>query len=388
MKVLLSFQPFLSQGRHKASFNPKLSLLNKFACIKIGLDISHIAFTNPDRKCSATELSAEIKPPLSVKLAAQNHENRGRIYAGNLPSVTAILDATRPKSDLFALFNWKRKQILNLGKTGYEEKVANIRSYGMTFHKAINQYLSTGNEPELLEPNKGHWKSIEHVLSKIDHVIALESAVVHPQLQYAGTLDGLVYYQGKLCVIDWKTSGKKRTTLKDCFSYPHQIVAYAGAVNFDHNYSPIQVCSGLLVLAYSDGSPADTIWMQTDTCQHYWSEWLLRVELFRQLEQPGCSATSLHQKKGNSINDLAQYIGGVSVLAQLSNVASEPEPAAGYGNKVLEDGCCNTASSEWLETSIDILEEDPTLVEFKDSSECDNNNIDCEQTLQKDSNLH
>ena len=54
-------------------------------------------------------------------------------------------------------------------------------------------------------------------------------------------LDAIISYQGKLCVIDWKTSQKKKTELKECFSYPHQIVAYAGAVNSDLNYDPIQV---------------------------------------------------------------------------------------------------------------------------------------------------
>lgn len=199
----------------------------------------------------------------------------------------------------------------------------------------------------------------------------------------------IMFYPRQTCTLGWIYHVhyiKYYCTVQDLM---HGTQTSDSSIKLNFVYLFSQVCSGLLVLAYSDGSPADTIWMQTDTCQHYWSEWLLRVELFRQLEQPGCSATSLHQKKGNSINDLAQYIGGMSVLAQqLSNVASEPEPAAGYGNKVLEDGCCNTASTEWLETSIDILEEDPTLVEFKDSSECDNNNIDCEQTLQKDSNLH
>ena len=104
--------------------------------------------------------------------------------------------------------------------------------------QTVKQFLTTGNEPKLLEANKGHWKSVSHVLSNIDKVIALESVVVHPELHYAGTLDGLVSYQKKLCVIDWKTSGKKRAVLKDCFSYPHQIVAYAGAVNYDENYVP------------------------------------------------------------------------------------------------------------------------------------------------------
>lgn len=78
------------------------------------------------------------------------------------------------------------------------------------------------------------------MLPDITNVVAIESSVVHPLLGYAGTLDLIAEYKGALSVIDWKTSAKPKTTLKDCYSYPQQIVAYAGAVNYDNNY-PFQV---------------------------------------------------------------------------------------------------------------------------------------------------
>ena len=90
------------------------------------------------------------------------------------------------------------------------------------------------------EPNAGYWKSISHVLPDISNVVAIESGVVHPLLGYAGTLDLIAEYKGTLSVIDWKTSVKHKTNLKDCYSYPQQVVAYAGAVNYDSNY-PFQV---------------------------------------------------------------------------------------------------------------------------------------------------
>ena len=34
-------------------------------------------------------------------------------------------------------------------------------------------------------------------------------------------------------MIDWKTSAKKKRTIEECYDYPLQLVAYAGAVN--HN---------------------------------------------------------------------------------------------------------------------------------------------------------
>lgn len=88
--------------------------------------------------------------------------------------------------------------------------------------------------------DSGYWQSVSHVLKDITNVVAVESAVVHSLLGYAGTLDLIAEYKGVLSVIDWKTSAKHKTNLKDCYSYPQQIVAYAGAVNFDENY-PFQV---------------------------------------------------------------------------------------------------------------------------------------------------
>ena len=86
----------------------------------------------------------------------------------------------------------------------------------------------------------GYWKSIGHVLRDITNVVAVESGVIHPLLGYAGTLDLIAEYKGLLAVIDWKTSAKHKTNLKDCYSYPQQIAAYAGAVNYDKSY-PFQV---------------------------------------------------------------------------------------------------------------------------------------------------
>lgn len=362
MKIYSRLHSFLSPGRkRKLLFNLKPSSLNKFTHRSSDTS-SNTSFTNPNRECCEGKLSLEDKTPLCIKLPAKNYENQGRIYTGSYASVTTILDATRPKSNHFALQNWKRKLITDLGQDGYEEKVANLKSQGTSFHEAVKQYLSIGDKPELLESNKGHWESVSHVLSNIDQVIAVESVVVHPDLHYAGTLDGLVSFQGKLCLIDWKTSEKKRTSLKDCFSYPHQIVAYAGALNHDQNYNPIQVCSGLLVLAYHDGSPADTIWMSLDTCESYWNEWLLRVEHYYQLGTP-----SLNQKQGNTLKNLAQSIGGVPVIKQLQSEVISEEPANLEG---LEYYNCFPMGSdpEWFESAVDVMEVDPSVVEYEDAS--------------------
>ena len=39
-----------------------------------------------------------------------------------------------------------------------------------------------------------------------------------------------------MCLVDWKSSSRPRPTLDDCYDFPLQAVAYAGAVNRDNHY--------------------------------------------------------------------------------------------------------------------------------------------------------
>lgn len=120
--------------------------------------------------------------------------------------------------------------------------ITNDRHFILLLKQVVQLYFKNSTVPyvEGGSPDSGYWKSVSHVLKDITNVIAVESAVLHPLLGYAGTLDLIAEYKGKLSVIDWKTSAKHKTNLKDCYSYPQQVVAYAGAVNFDDNY-PFQV---------------------------------------------------------------------------------------------------------------------------------------------------
>ncbi len=78
-----------------------------------------------------------------------------------------------------------------------------------------------------------YMESIQHVLADIGEIKALETPVAHLQLGYMGTFDCLAEYKGTLCLIDWKTSNKPKSSLADCYDYPLQAVAYAGAINQD-----------------------------------------------------------------------------------------------------------------------------------------------------------
>ncbi|KAF4023256.1 hypothetical protein G4228_015033 [Cervus hanglu yarkandensis] len=163
----------------------------------------------------------------------------------------------------------------------------NMFLQGKQFHGALESILSPqGNLKErdesLLE--SGYVQSVQHVLKDISGVRALESAVKHETLQYVGLLDCVADYQGKLCVIDWKTSEKPKPFIRNTFDNPLQVVAYVGAVNHDANYS-FQVQCGLIVVAYKDGSPAHPHFMDAELCSQYWAKWLLRLEEYTKKEK-------------------------------------------------------------------------------------------------------
>uniref|UniRef100_A0A5F9DKW6 Mitochondrial genome maintenance exonuclease 1 n=1 Tax=Oryctolagus cuniculus TaxID=9986 RepID=A0A5F9DKW6_RABIT len=194
---------------------------------------------NPERdvRPDASDPSVPLKIPLQKKV---------------IPSVTRILQHTMTPQQVFYLERWKQRMVLELGEDGFAEYTSNIFLQGRRFHEALESILlpqvnSQGRGEDLLEC--GYIESVQHVLKDVSGVRALESAVQHETLKYAGLLDCVAEYQGKLCVIDWKTSEKPKPFLRNTFDNPLQVVAYVGAINYDANYS-FQVRTQALLSAY------------------------------------------------------------------------------------------------------------------------------------------
>ncbi|KAL9968525.1 hypothetical protein ACROYT_G020632 [Oculina patagonica] len=243
---------------------------------------TYCPFLNQSKTLDKKALSSLLLSPLSIHCANKVQRYGERIYLDKFHSVTSILSQTKPASEHFALKNWKKAQISELGKEQFEKNTKNTFKRGTQFHHSVQLYFKSKEVPfiEKGARDSGYWQSVSHVLKDITNVVAVESAVVHPLLGYAGTLDLIAEYEGALSVIDWKTSAKHKTNLKDCYSYPQQIVAYAGAVNFDENY-PFQVCNGVIVIAYENGDPADVHHLSQELCEKYWQEWLTRLQQYR-----------------------------------------------------------------------------------------------------------
>ncbi|KAM6144307.1 mitochondrial genome maintenance exonuclease 1 [Erethizon dorsatum] len=229
---------------------------------------------NPERslKPNTREPSAPLKIPLQRSA---------------MPSVTRVLQRTMTAEQISCLERWRQRMILELGEDGFAEYTSNIFLQGKRFHEALESVLSAQgrvNEGDEGLLHCGYIRSVQHLLEDVRSVRALESAVQHGTLKYAGLLDCVAEFRGELCVIDWKTSEKPKPFLRNTYDNPLQVVAYMGALNHDANYS-FQARCGLIVVAYKDGSPAHAHFLDPELCSHYWAKWLLRLEEYSEKDK-------------------------------------------------------------------------------------------------------
>jgi len=98
---------------------------------------------------------------------------------------------------------------------------------GTAMHTLCENYLrGTPIEPDSFDNDM--WKSIQPFVDKIDNIHALETPLYSDHLQVAGTVDCIAEYEGRLSVIDFKTS-KRIKRSEDIKNYFMQCSAYAVA---------------------------------------------------------------------------------------------------------------------------------------------------------------
>ena len=173
---------------------------------------------------------------------------KGRFYVtpeGNkYPSITTILGS----GDKPWLNDWR--QSLGFEKADKEMKRAADR--GTAVHLMVERFLD--NEEA---PTRG--MQIDHVtefntlrlhLKKIDNILTQESALWSDLLRCAGRVDCIGEYQGKLSIIDFKTS----TTSKNMDmiqNYWLQTTAYA--IMFQERYG-IQIDQAVIIMSVERGA--------------------------------------------------------------------------------------------------------------------------------------
>ncbi len=223
--------------------------------------------------------------PFNINLLPHHHAKAVREYGkqyyvdakgDRFPSVTTILNATKPQEDRDALFNWRNR-------VGVEEanRISGAASRrGTSTHKHIQRYL-LGEDISCPDAAKPYWESLQSVLQDINEVRLVEGSVFHYDLTYAGRVDCVASYKGVPCVLDWKTADKPKGSAERLHDAPIQLAAYCGAVNQFYQEYGIELNHAGVVVAVP-GMQAEVFWFDPDKMMIYWQQWQKRIAEFWQ----------------------------------------------------------------------------------------------------------
>lgn len=171
---------------------------------------------------------------------------KGRVYqtptGKAYPSVTSVT-GIMGKDDFFA---WRAR----VGEEEANRVSARASKRGTAIHSLCEDYLYSKNPvPTMFDAQV--FNSLVPYLDRIDNIHALESKLYSDHLQVAGTVDCIAEYEGRLAVIDFKTS-KRIKAKEDISGYFMQTAAYA--VMFEER-TGIPVSRLVIMMGIDDEEP-------------------------------------------------------------------------------------------------------------------------------------
>ena len=203
-----------------------------------------------------------------------------------VPSVTTILDRTKPEEKRQALANWKKR----VGEQQAQQITTEAANRGTRMHAYLEHYALEADMKPL--PNnpfaQPSWFMAAEVilqgLCNVDEFWGVEVPVYYSGL-YAGTTDCLGLWKGQPAIIDFKQTNKpkKREWIDDYFI---QLAAYAAAHNNTHG---TDIKTGVIMMAQQPavlpdgelGKPVYTEYViEQSEFEHWNNEWNKRVELY------------------------------------------------------------------------------------------------------------
>lgn len=203
-----------------------------------------------------------------------------------VPSVTTILDRTKPEEKRLALANWRKR----VGEQKAQEITTEAANRGTRMHAYLEHYVLTQDMKPLPGNPFAHpsWFMAAQVilegLCHVDEFWGVEVPVYYSGL-YAGTTDCVGVWKGRPAIMDFKQTNKpkKREWIEDYFL---QLAAYAAAHNDTHGTA---IDTGVILMAQQpelleDGSYSKPVYteytVESDEFAHWHNEWLKRVEQY------------------------------------------------------------------------------------------------------------
>jgi len=173
----------------------------------------------------------KITTPYPYKEFKRKSVNGKRLYENPygdpVPSVTTILDKTKPKEKREALNRWKKR----VGPENAQRIVTEAANVGTIMHNILEHWVKNEeySGDSILQAKMMADTVKQNIEADIDEVWGSEVNLCYPQL-YAGTTDLVGVYKGEQHIMDFKQTNKpkKREWIDDYFM---QAAAYGMAHN-------------------------------------------------------------------------------------------------------------------------------------------------------------
>ena len=226
----------------------------------------------------------------SYTLISRESVEGKRLYAtpdgSKVPSVTTILDKTKPEEEKAALQAWRR----DVGEKKAQEITTEAANRGTRMHKYLEDYVrdgtlrEPGTNPYSVQSHKMAKHVIEQGLVNVNEVWGVEVPLYYPGL-YAGTTDGCGMHMNEAAILDYKQTNKPKK-LEWITGYYLQLTAYALAHNKIHGTN---IRKGVVLMCVKPpeitpmvwGDPAYQEFVLKPEDFNYWEDqWWKRVEQY------------------------------------------------------------------------------------------------------------
>jgi genome maintenance exonuclease 1 len=222
-------------------------------------------------------------PKYKYEKLTRDESSGKRLYATpqghKVPSVTTVLDKTKPEESRIALANWRKA----VGDAKATQITTEAASRGTRMHKYLEDYIK-GDELRETVTNPFAQQSLDMArividkgFPKIQEVWGSEVPLYFPEL-YAGTTDCCGIHDGDESILDFKQTNKPKK-LEYISDYFLQLTAYALAHNEVHGTN---IRKGVILMCSKDYEYQEFILEPKDF--DYWTEeWCKRVEQYYRL---------------------------------------------------------------------------------------------------------
>ena len=220
-----------------------------------------------------------INSPYKYEEFKRKSVNGKRLYENPfgdpVPSVTTILDKTKPKEKREALANWKKR----VGEKKAQEIVTEAANVGTIMHNILESWVKNEDYSgdRILQAEMMAETVKKNVEPYLDEVWGSEVNLCYPGL-YAGTTDLVGVYKGKPTIMDFKQTNKpkKREWIDDYFM---QGAAYGLA----HNALYETEIENIAIFMCSRDCEWQLFEVEADEFKEWETKWAKRVEEFYNL---------------------------------------------------------------------------------------------------------